>query len=121
MKRWNEYFERMDPKNKKPHIPDKPIDVRRSASVKYFSVYPRKLPDSISGHVTPVASQVRRGNHNKDHDSHIPRPSHQHHHQQQQQPAVEDFHEERYISRSNEFGSVSNRVDGGHTNYAWVD
>lgn len=116
MKRWNDYFERMDPKNKKPHIPEKPIDVRRSASVKYFSVYPRKLPDNISGRITPVASNVRHANHG-DHESHIPRPNHH-----QQQPAVETtFHEERYTSRSNEFGAASNRGDGGHKNYAWVD
>lgn len=111
MKRWNDYFESMDPKSKKPHAPEKPIDVRNSASVKYFSVYPRKVGEhNVSGRVTPVASHAPHG-------SHIPRPSHQ-----QPQPTGEtSFQGERYTSRPNEFVSVANRTDGGHTNFAWVD
>lgn len=108
MKRWADYYDSMDPKNKnvnnhanKAHHP---IDVARSAAVKYFSVYPRKSHDQ-SGRTTttqtPTSNQIPRIN---------------------IQPTAEtSFHGERYISRSNEFGSVSNRVDAGNTNFAWVD
>lgn len=102
MKRWNDYYDSMDPKKKNPNIKNTPIDPARSASVKYFSVYPRKT-DTSSGRVTPAENNVPRQN--------------------PQQPTAEtSFHGERYTSRPNEFNSASNRGDGGgQTNFAWVD
>lgn len=104
MKKWNDFYESMDPK-KKNSIPHKPIDVTRAASVKYFSVYPRKAAEkNVSGRVTPAGE------------------SHAMHRQHLEQPTAEtSFHGERYTSRSTEFGNGSNRADAGHTNFAWVD
>lgn len=90
MKRWNDFYDSMDPKKK--------IDVSQLATVKHLSVYPRKADHS--GQTTP-ANPLQRSN---------LRPT-----------AETSFHGERYTSRQNEFGTVSNRVDAGHTNYAWVD
>lgn len=98
MKRWNDFYESMDPKKHNP-TQNKPIDVTRAASVKYFSVYPRKAAEhNASGRVTPAGPNLN-------------------------QPTAEtSFHGERYTSRSSEFGNVStNRGDTGHTNFAWVD
>lgn len=103
MKKWNDFYESMDPKKHNPKR-DKPIDVSRAASVKYFSVYPRKASENnASGRVTPTGSTMQRSNLN--------------------QPMAEtSFQGERYTSRSNEFGNVStNRGDTGQTNFAWVD
>lgn len=100
MKRWNDYYEKMDPKQKNPNVKHAPIDPARSASVKYFSVYPRKAENN-SGRATPTAN---------------------HTHRSQIQPTAEtSFQGERYISRQHEFGPISNRTDAGHTNFAWVD
>lgn len=94
----------MDPQKKDPA--KKPeIDVTRSATVRYFSVYPRKRDNKTSsgrGRTTPVVS----------HSSN----------QQQQQHTTSGGQTERYTSRSHEFGPTLNKSsDGGHTNYAWVD
>lgn len=103
MKRWADYYDSMDPKNKNANNPSKAhhtIDVARSAAVEYLSVYPRKSHDNS-------ARTIRTPNK-------IPRIN--------TQPTGEtNFHGERYISRPNEFGYVSNRVDAGNTNFAWVD
>lgn len=98
MKRWSDFYDSMDPKNKHPSKRTEPIDVTRSATVKYFSVYPRKADQS--GRTTPANPQARVS----------PRPT-----------AETSFQGERYTSRPNEFGTVPNRVDAGHTNFAWVD
>lgn len=107
MKKWNDFYESMDPKKKNP-MHNKPIDVTRAASVKYFSVYPRKAPEhNASGRVTPAENII--------HGSSINDPT-----------AETSFQGERYTSRSTEFGNArecntSNRADAGHTNFAWVD
>lgn len=109
MKRWNDFYDKMDPHKKDPKK-NAPIDVTRSASVKYFSVYPRKTVH----HNNPEST----GNHSKTSHNH----QNQHQPQHQSQPSAEtSFQGERYISRQNEFGTVSNRVDAGNINYAWVD
>lgn len=101
MKRWNDYYDKMDPKKKDPKK-SAPIDVTRSASVKYFSVYPRKANHHHTEQNTTAENQSQRSQH--------------------KQPSAEtSFQGERYISRQHEFGTISNRVDAGHTNYAWVD
>lgn len=105
MKRWSDYYDSMDPSKKKPQK-NPQIDVTRSASVKYFSVYPRKAATehNASGRVTPNPH---------------PNPTQRTHHLQTTDET--SFQGERYTSRPTEFGSVSNRVDAGHTNFAWVD
>lgn len=111
MKKWNDFYESMDPKKHNP-MQHKPIDVTRAASVKYFSVYPRKAhgetSSNASGRVTPAENTMRRSNLN--------------------QPTAEtSFQGERYTRRSTELGNNSNRGggagggDAGHTNFAWVD
>lgn len=97
----------MDPK-KKDAVANKPqIDVTRSASVRYFSVYPRKRDNNTSsghGRITPA----------------IGAPTMSHSSNQQHTAAGDQT--ERYTSRSHEFGPTLNQSsDGGHTNYAWVD
>lgn len=106
MKKWNDYYESMDPGNKKPRE-NKAIDVTRAASVKYFSVYPRKAiseQQAASGRVTPARQtmQAQKSNANKS-------------------TAETSFQGERYTRRQTEFGTTSNRPDGGHINFAWVD
>lgn len=101
----------MDPK-KKDFAANKPqIDVTRSASVRYFSVYPRKRDNKTSsgqGRVTPVIGAPT-----------MPHSSNQQHTAPADQLSVPT---ERYTSRSHEFGPTLNESsDGGHTNYAWVD
>lgn len=92
MKKWNDYCESMDPKKKNPRQ-NQPIDVTCSASVKYFSVYPKKAAEHNHG---------------------IP--------MQQSKPNANHSSSERYTNRSTEFCNVSNGADGsGHTNFAWVD
>lgn len=103
MKRWSDYCDSLDAKNTK-NKRNQPIDVSRSATVRYLSVYPRKFNDQSKQSTAvppPPPNQVPRYN---------------------EQPAAEtSFQGERYIRRSNEFNTISNRVDGGHTNFAWVD
>lgn len=96
---------KIDP-TKKPEI-----DVTRSATVRYFSVYPRKRDNKTSsgrGRTTPVIGAP------------VPHSSNQ-----EQQTAGGDqpnIQTERYTSRSHEFGPTLNKSsDTGHINYAWVD
>ncbi|XP_031622329.1 putative ammonium transporter 3 isoform X2 [Contarinia nasturtii] len=106
MKKWNDYYESMDPRNRKPRE-NKPIDVTRAASVKYFSVYPRKAAaeqQAASGHVTPIGHVMQ------EQKSKAKKPT-----------AETSFQGERYTRRPNEFGADANRTDGGHINFAWVD
>lgn len=110
-KRWNDYYESMSAKRidptKKPEI-----DVTRSATVRYFSVYPRKRDNKTSsgrGRTTPV----------------IGAPSVPHSSNQQQQTVNGDqpnIQTERYTNRSHEFGPTLNQSsEAGQINYAWVD
>lgn len=109
MKKWNDYYDSMDPRKKNPYQ-NEPIDVSRAPSVKYFSEYPRREASEQSNAAsrnTPIGNamqmQIRKPNGNNS-------------------ITVERIHQgERYISRPTEFGTVSNRVDDGHTNFAWVD
>lgn len=108
-KRWNDYYESMDPKKKDPT--KKPeIDVTRSATVRYLSVYPRKRNETNSarGRITPaVGAQT------------MPHSSNQQRTATADQPIVPT---ERYTSRPHEYGPSLNRSgDAGQTNYAWVD
>lgn len=109
MQRWNDFYDQMDPHKKDP-IPKPEIDVTRSATVRYFSVYPRKRDNagSARGQTTPVAG-----------DDNLPHSSNQRHTVTADQSIVSG---DRYTARPHEFGPNLNRSDnGGHTNYAWVD
>lgn len=99
----------MDPKKKNPQTRPE-IDVTRSATVRYFSVYPRKRADTRGGQerVAPATADALT----------LP-------HSSNQQPATTanqlSVPSERYTSVPHEFGPTLNRSDAGHTNYAWVD
>lgn len=111
MKRWNEYCDGLDQKHKNPSKRNQPIDVSRSATVKYLSVYPRKYNDqSIRTTASPVQTPPPP-----------PPPSNQVPRYNAQPAAETSFHGERYIRRSNELNTISDRSNAGHTNYAWVD
>lgn len=105
MQRWNDFYESMDPKKKDP-IPKPQIDVTRSASVRYFSVYPRKR-DSGRKQTTPNVGAQNPHSSNQRHTITA-------------DPA--NVSSGRYTSRPHEFGPNLNKSDdGGNTNYAWVD
>lgn len=99
----------MDPK--KSDSTKKPaIDVTRSATVRYLSVYPRKRNETSSGRgrVTQTAGAQT-----------MPHSSNQQRTTTADQLSVPS---ERYTSRPHEFGPNLNRSgDAGQTNYAWVD
>lgn len=105
MRKWNEHLDAMDPGKKSSK--DKPIDVSRSATVRYFSVYPRNHENG-GERVGPSSLP-----------SEVPRTSTSRHHNAELSVPIE-----RYISRSSEFrpnNQVPQRSDAGHVNYAWVD
>lgn len=100
----------MDPDKKNPQIEAKSqIDVTRSASVRYFSVYPRKY-NKTSTELAQVAPADG-----------VAQSSNQRHARTADQPNTP---KERYTSRPQEFGPNLNRggdASGGNINYAWVD
>lgn len=110
MRRWNDYYDSMDPKNKaniaqiqKSAEPKQ----NRSAKLKFLSVFPRKVSIN-SRNQTPVT---------------IIRDS------SARATAETNFQPGRYISRNNDITTMNqtpsdhhnNKSDGGHTNFAWVD
>lgn len=109
MRRWNDYYDSMDPKNKaKANQIKKSAEPKanNSATMKYLSVFPRKVSIN-SQNQTPVTI-IR--------DSSVGAT------------AETNFQTGRYISRNNDITAMyptssnqNNKSDGGHTNFAWVD
>lgn len=109
MRRWNDYYDRMDPKNKaKAAQMQKSADTmhNNSGKMKYLSIFPPKVSIN-SRNQTPVTI-IR--------DSTVGAT------------AETNFQLGRYTSRNNDIVTMNptssnhnNRSDGGHTNFAWVD
>lgn len=109
MRRWNDYYDSMDPKNKAKQAQiQKSAEPKqnRSAKLKFLSVFPRKVSIN-SRHQTPV-TRIR--------DSSA------------RATAETNFQSGRYISRNNVIPTMNqtpsehnDKSDGGHTNFAWID
>lgn len=104
MRRWNDYYDSMDPKNKNKlpssaeHKPNSPL--------KYLSVYPRKISQNHSRTATPVNIISNTSTELYPVTRATAETSNQH---------------ERYTNRRNEIGMNAHKSDGGHANFAWVD
>lgn len=105
MRRWNDYYDSMDPKNKtKATQMQKSTEPKHnnSATNKYLSVFPRKI--GIRSRNQTPATIIR--------DSSV------------EATAETNFQSERYINRNNDINPTpsnhNNKSNGGHTNFAWV-
>lgn len=109
MRRWNDYYDSMDPKNKAKINPMQRSAEPKlsSATMKYLSFFPRKVSIN-SRNLTP--STILR-------DSNVGAT------------AETNFQPGRYTSRNNDIATIdpppsmnqNNKSDVGPTNYAWVD
>lgn len=109
MKRWNEYYESMAPK-KRESAPSSAVSNVRTEG-RHFSLFPPKVTVTHTPQTSARSPQPNR--------QHIPLAS----------TAETIFNTAQYSHQRNDTGhqndsntgSKSNRVDGGHVNFAWVD